>query len=157
MNIRLIAVGKTDKDYVEQGAEEFFKRVKRYNSFDFHIVKDLKNTKNLDPKTQKNLEGNNILQNISTTDFVIILDENGKHYSSREFASFIEKHMSLSTKNLVFVIGGALGFSQSVYERANIKISLSTMTFSHQLIRLIFAEQLYRAFSIINNEPYHND
>lgn len=157
MNIRLFAVGKTDFSFVNTGTEEYFKRIKRYVNFDFRVITDIKNSKNLELSKQKHLEGEKILSSITNSDIVVLLDENGKEMNSINFSSFIQKQMNSSVKSLVFIIGGAYGFSEDVYRRANYKISLSQMTFSHQIIRLIFAEQLYRAFSIINNEPYHHD
>jgi 23S rRNA (pseudouridine1915-N3)-methyltransferase len=157
MNISFTVVGRTDAPFVNEGSEEYFKRIKRYINFDFRVIKDLKNTKNIDENLQKQQEGEKILSLINGSDIVVLLDENGKEYNSKEFAGFLEKQMINSVKNLIFIVGGPYGFSDSVYSRANYKISLSQMTFSHQLIRLIFAEQLYRAFSIINNEPYHHE
>ncbi len=157
MNISFTVVGKTDAPFVNEGSEEYFKRIKRYINFDFRVIKDLKNTKNLDENLQKQQEGEKILSLITGSDIVVLLDENGKEFNSKEFAGFIEKQMINSVKNLIFIVGGPYGFSDAVYSRANYKISLSRMTFSHQLIRIIFAEQLYRAFSIINNEPYHHE
>ncbi|MDD3687216.1 MAG: 23S rRNA (pseudouridine(1915)-N(3))-methyltransferase RlmH [Bacteroidales bacterium] len=157
MNIILTVIGKTDSSFVAEGCEEYFKRIKRYLKFEFKVIRDIKNSGSLDENVQKKLEGEKILEGITVSDVVVLLDENGKEYSSREFAGFISKQMNASVKNLIFVVGGPYGFSDDVYKRANYKISLSRMTFSHQLIRLIFAEQLYRAFAIINNEPYHHD
>ena len=156
MKIKLITIGKTDKNYLIEGIKEYQNRLKHYINFQFIIIQDIKNTKKLNPETQKKLEGNLILKNIEKSDFLILLDENGKQYSSVNFAKFIEKQMITSQKSLVFVIGGPYGFSDEVYEKANQKISLSLMTFSHQIIRLIFIEQLYRAFTIIKGEPYHH-
>lgn len=157
MNIQLLVIGKTDKSYIESGIDEYAKRISRYSNFELKIIKDLKNTKNLSETVQKKLEGEKILENINASDFVVLLDENGKQSNSREFSEFLNKVLVSGNKNLIFVIGGPYGFSQEVYNRANAKISLSKMTFSHQLVRLIFTEQLYRAFSILNNEPYHHD
>ncbi|PLX05792.1 MAG: 23S rRNA (pseudouridine(1915)-N(3))-methyltransferase RlmH [Marinilabiliales bacterium] len=157
MNIKLLVIGKTDKDFVQKGYDEYFKRIKRYCKFDFQVIKDIKKSKNLSTDQQNKLEGEKILSEISPSDHVVLLDENGKEFNSRGFASFLNKSLVSGMKNLIFVIGGPYGFSEEVYKRANIKVSLSKMTFSHQLIRLIFAEQLYRAFSILNNEPYHHD
>lgn len=157
MNIILLAIGKTDESYLNEGIEKYFKRIKRYINFDFKVIKDIKNSKSISFDLQKKLEGDIILSEISNNDIVVLLDENGKEFNSRNFADFITKQMNASIKNLVFIIGGPYGFSQQIYERANYKLSLSKMTFSHQIIRLIFAEQLYRAFSIINKEPYHHD
>ncbi len=157
MNINFTVIGKTDISFVNSGTDEYFKRIKRYINFDFRVIKDIKNTKNIDENTQKQLEGEKILASVNPSDIVVLLDENGKEYNSKDFALFIEKQMISSVKNLIFIVGGPYGFSDSVYKRANYKLSLSQMTFSHQIIRLIFAEQLYRAFSIINNEPYHHE
>lgn len=157
MNIILTVIGKTDNSFVSEGCDEYFKRIKRYLKFEFKVIRDLKNSGNLDENVQKKMEGDKILDGILDSDVVVLLDENGKEFSSREFAGFVSKQMNASVKSLVFVVGGPYGFSEEVYKRANYKISLSRMTFSHQLIRLIFAEQLYRAFAIINNEPYHHD
>ncbi len=157
MNITLLVIGKTDKSFIDQGIEEYFKRVKRYIKFEFKVIKDIKNTKNISEAVQKKMEGEKILSEISNSDFVVLLDENGKGFNSRGFADFLSKRMLSGIKNLVFVIGGPYGFSEEVYSRSNQKISLSKMTYSHQLVRLVFAEQLYRAFSIIKNEPYHHD
>lgn len=157
MNIILTVIGKTDNSFVAEGYEEYFKRIKRYLKFEFKVIRDIKNSGNLDENVQKKMEGEKILEGITSSDIIVLLDENGKEFSSREFAGFISKQMNASVKNLVFIVGGPYGFSEEVYHRANYKISLSRMTFSHQLIRLIFAEQLYRAFAIINNEPYHHD
>lgn len=157
MNITLLVIGKTDKSFIDQGIEEYFKRVKRYIKFDFKVIKDIKNTKNISEAVQKKMEGEKILSEISNSDFVVLLDENGKEFNSRDFAGFLSKRMVSGIKNLVFVIGGPYGFSEDVYTRSNQQVSLSKMTYSHQLVRLVFAEQLYRAFSIIKNEPYHHD
>jgi 23S rRNA (pseudouridine1915-N3)-methyltransferase len=157
MNIILTVIGKTDNSFVAEGYEEYFKRIKRYLKFEFKVIRDIKNSGNLDENVQKKMEGEKILEGITSSDIIVLLDENGKEFTSREFAGFISKQMNASVKNLVFIVGGPYGFSEEVYKRANYKISLSRMTFSHQLIRLIFAEQLYRAFAIINNEPYHHD
>ena len=157
MNIKLIVIGKTDEAYLEAGIEKYSKRIGKYVNYSYKIIKDIKNTKNLSEEVQKRQEGEKILEETSNTDILVLLDENGKTVNSREFSEFISKQMLSGIKNLVFIIGGPYGFSKEVYERANYKLSLSKMTFSHQLVRLIFAEQLYRAFTIINNEPYHHD
>ncbi len=157
MNIDLLVIGKTDKDYVKTGISEYLKRINRYCKFDVRVIKDLKNTKNLTENVQKKLESEKILSELKNTDFVVLLDETGKNFNSRDFSDFLNKILVSGTKNLIFVIGGPYGFSDEIYTRANAKISLSKMTFSHQIVRLIFTEQLYRAFSILNNEPYHHD
>ena len=156
MNIKLIAVGKTDHKNLQLLIDEYQKRLSFYVKFDFEILADIKNVKNLSENQQKEKEGEIILSKIGSTDQLILLDENGKNYSSINFAGELQKKMNSGIKTLVFVIGGPYGFSSEVYEKANGKISLSTMTFSHQMVRLFFIEQLYRAFTILKNEPYHH-
>jgi 23S rRNA (pseudouridine1915-N3)-methyltransferase len=156
MNIKLIAVGKTDHKNLQLLIDEYQKRLSFYVKFDFEILADIKNVKNLSENQQKEKEGEMILSKIGSTDQLILLDENGKNYSSINFAGELQKKMNSGIKTLVFVIGGPYGFSSEVYEKANGKISLSTMTFSHQMVRLFFIEQLYRAFTILKNEPYHH-
>lgn len=156
MNIKLIAVGKTDHKNLQLLIDEYQKRLSFYVKFDFEILADIKNVKNLSENQQKEKEGQMILSKIGSTDQLILLDENGKNYSSINFAGELQKKMNSGIKTLVFVIGGPYGFSSEVYEKANGKISLSTMTFSHQMVRLFFIEQLYRAFTILKNEPYHH-
>lgn len=156
MKIKLLLIGKTDESYLKQGIEKYTKRIKHYLSFDFIIVPDLKNTGKLSEEQQKQKEGELILNQLNPADFVVLLDEKGKEYSSVDFSKFIEKQMISGLKNLVFIVGGPYGFSKQLYEKSSIKISLSQMTFSHQMVRLIFVEQLYRAMSIIKGEPYHH-
>ncbi|MDD6868780.1 MAG: 23S rRNA (pseudouridine(1915)-N(3))-methyltransferase RlmH [bacterium] len=157
MKIELFVVGKTNHNYLSPGIEDYLKRINRYIQFSIRCISDAKNTKNLSQQQQKNAEGQNILVAIDNSDYVVLLDEHGKEYKSIEFASLIDKKMQTVAKRLVFVVGGPYGFSEDVYKRANEKISLSKMTFPHDLIRLIFVEQLYRAFSILNHEPYHHE
>ena len=157
MKISLFFTGKTSFDFIEKGITEYEKRIKRYVNFEIKIIKDVKVGKKMPPGVLKKKEGEHILKELKDSDFLILLDEKGKQYTSREFAKFIENNTITGTKRLVFVVGGAFGFSEAVYKRANSKLSLSKMTFSHQPIRLLFAEQLYRAFTIIKGEPYHND
>jgi len=157
MNISLFFVGKTSFDYLEKGISEYEKRIKRYIKFEIKIIKDIKTGKNMSPQIVKQKEGEKIIKQLKDSDFIILLDENGKQYTSREFAGFINNKMITGVKHIIFVIGGAFGFSEEIYKRANAKLSLSKMTFSHQPIRLLFTEQLYRAFTIIKGEPYHND
>jgi len=157
MKITLIAVGKTDESCLNDLTEKYFKRIKAFVSLEKIFLPDIKNNKKISVNEQKHKEGKLILDKVSKSDFVVLLDEKGKEYTSIEFATFLQKRMNAGIKNLVFVIGGPYGFSQEVYQRANQKISLSKMTFSHQLIRLIFAEQIYRAFTILNNHPYHHE
>ena len=157
MKAILLSVGKTDDDFYAQAIDVFRKRLGFYLPFDMEFVPDLKNTKNLSEKEQKNLEGEGILNRLQPGDYVVLLDDKGKQYSSTEFARFIEKKSHSVPKRLVFVVGGPYGFSDDVYARANEKLSLSKMTFTHQMVRLVFVEQLYRAMTILNNEPYHHE
>jgi 23S rRNA (pseudouridine1915-N3)-methyltransferase len=156
MNIKLIAVGKTDHKNLQLLIDECQKRLSFYIKFEFEILADIKNVKNLSESQQKEKEGELILSKIGSADQLILLDENGKNYSSMDFAGELQKKMNSGIKTLVFVIGGPYGFSSEVYEKAQGKISLSSMTFSHQMVRLFFIEQLYRAFTILKNEPYHH-
>jgi 23S rRNA (pseudouridine1915-N3)-methyltransferase len=154
MKISLVCIGKTNETYIQEGMDVYVKRIQRYTTFNQHFTSDLK--KVFTREQQKIEEGQIILKKIAQNDFLVLLDENGKEFGSVKFADYIEKHLMQSTKNLIFVIGGPYGFSDEVYARANFKLSLSQMTFSHQLIRLIFVEQLYRAFTIMKGEPYHH-
>ena len=156
MKIKLIAIGKTDSKDLQPLIEEYSKRLSFYVSFNFEIIPDIKNAKNISKKQQKIAEGNELLKRIEKSDTIIILDEKGKTFSSVEFSVFLQKKMNSGLKNLIFIIGGPYGFSEEIYQRANAKISLSTMTFSHQMVRLFFIEQLYRGFTILRNEPYHH-
>ncbi len=157
MKIKLIVVGKTDEKCLEQLINKYYKRLHSFVSFEEIIIPDIKNAKKLSATEQKDKEAKLILNKIEKNDFVILLDEKGKEFTSVEFAGYLQKRMNSGLKNLLFIIGGPYGFSDEVYARANQKIALSKMTFSHQLIRLIFAEQLYRAFTIINHHPYHHE
>jgi 23S rRNA (pseudouridine1915-N3)-methyltransferase len=150
-------IGKTNFPFVKEGTELYASRLKHYVRFDIQELSDVKAGKNMPSDELKKKEAEQFLKKIPSDAFVILLDENGKQYQSRQFALEIEKWMIQTSKDIIFVVGGAFGFAPAMYERAQLKISLSSMTFSHQLIRLIFVEQLYRAFSIINQEPYHND
>jgi 23S rRNA (pseudouridine1915-N3)-methyltransferase len=157
MKIILLLVGKTAQDFVQKGMDEFCSRLKHYLPFELEIIPDIKNTKNLSFEQVKEKEGESVLKSLQSGDYIVLLDERGKEFSSLQFAEYLEKKMHTVPKRLVFVIGGPYGFSRKVYEIAQEKISLSKMTFSHQLIRLIFVEQLYRAMTILNNEPYHHE
>lgn len=157
MQIKLITIGKTDHKAIQQLIEEYSSRLAHYIRFEFEIIPDLKNSKSLTEHTQKEKEGELILKKVQASDEVILLDERGKSFSSVEFSEFIQKKMNSGLKQLIFVIGGPYGFSKEVYLRANGKISLSKMTFSHQMIRPFFIEQVYRAFTILRNEPYHHE
>lgn len=156
MKIFLLVIGKTDETYLQNGIEIFLKRIPHYIAFEMKVLPDLKNSKNLSEDQQKEKEGELIIQQLAPADEIILLDENGIETSSVEFARFLEKKMISGIKRLVFVIGGPYGFSATLYSRANAKLSLSKMTFSHQMVRLIFAEQLYRAMTILKGEPYHH-
>jgi 23S rRNA (pseudouridine1915-N3)-methyltransferase len=156
MQIRLIAVGKTDHSAIQTLLEEYIKRLGFYIKFELEIIPDLKNSKNLSEAAQKEKEGELILKKVQSSDELVLLDEQGKQYSSMDFSDYLQKKMNAGLKQLIFVIGGPYGFSESVYQRANCKISLSKMTFSHQMVRVFFVEQLYRAFTILKNEPYHH-
>jgi 23S rRNA (pseudouridine1915-N3)-methyltransferase len=156
MQIKLIAIGKTDDKQLLQLIEQYQKRLKHYVKFQLDIIPDIKNIKNLSKTQQKNKEGELILKKISATDVLILLDENGKQYSSIEFSGYLQKKMNMGIKQLVFVIGGPYGFSEAIYQKSKEKISLSKMTFSHQMIRLFIVEQIYRGFTILKNEPYHH-
>lgn len=156
MKIELIQVGKTVNRIFVDGINEYLGRIKHYVSFSITTIPEIKNTKSLSESQQKNLEASLILKQIQAQDTVVLLDEHGKEFRSVEFAAWLEKQQQVA-RRLVFVIGGPYGFAESVYERANSKISLSKMTFSHQMVRMIFCEQLYRACTIIQGEPYHHE
>ena len=157
MKISLFVVGKTNHNYLSPRIDDYTKRINHYIPFNIQYIADAKNTKNLSQAQQKQAEGQNLLNAFDKSDYVVLLDERGKEFTSKDFSSFIEKKMQTVAKRLVFVVGGPYGFSEDVYQRANEKISLSKMTFPHDLIRLIFTEQLYRSFTIMNNEPYHHE
>lgn len=156
MKITLLAIGKTDNKQLQTLIDNYTKRLGFYISFDMVVINDVKNAKNMSEPLQKQAEGEEILKRISTADILILLDEKGKTFTSESFSEFLQKKMNSGLKNLIFVIGGPYGFSEEVYSRANGKVSLSTMTFSHQMVRLFFIEQLYRGFTILRNEPYHH-
>ncbi len=156
MQIKLLAIGKTDNQQLQLLIDDYQKRLGFYIKFEFEILPDVKKVKNLSEEQQKQKEGELILSKLSSTDFLVLMDENGKQYDSVTFSEQLQKHMNSGIKQLVFVIGGPYGFSSEVYNKANGKIALSKMTFSHQMIRLFMIEQLYRAFTILRNEPYHH-
>lgn len=156
MKVTLLAIGKTDDKNLQTLIAAYSKRLKYYVPFSFEIIPDVKNSKNLSETLQKQAEGEAILKRLQLADTLILLDENGKQYSSVSFSQFLQKKMNSGLKNLVFVIGGPYGFSEEMYKRANGKISLSKMTFSHQMVRLFVVEQLYRGYTILRNEPYHH-
>ncbi len=157
MKITLLTVGKTDKDWVKQGIDIYATRMKHYFPFSIVEIPELKNASSLSEDQIKTKEGELILKNIKPTEDVILLDERGREFSSIEFAKTLQDKISYIGKDIVFVIGGAYGFSDAVKQRANSKISLSKMTFSHQMVRAIYVEQLYRAFTIMKGEPYHHE
>lgn len=157
MRITLICIGKTDETYLETGINKYLQRLKHYINFNFILLPDVKNSKSITAEQQKSKEAQQILKQIAATDTVILLDERGKIYRSVDFSEQLNRHLLNSTQHLVYVIGGPFGFDQSLISRAQSKMSLSAMTFSHQMIRLFFVEQLYRAFSILRGEPYHHE
>jgi 23S rRNA (pseudouridine1915-N3)-methyltransferase len=156
MKVELILVGKTTSKHIGACFEDYKERIGHYLPFSVMIIPELKNTNSLSEEQQKEREGENILKQIQAQDTVVLLDEHGQEFRSIEFASWVEKKQQTS-RRLIFIIGGPYGFSSSIYKRANEKISLSKMTFSHQMVRLIFIEQLYRACTIIKGEPYHHE
>jgi 23S rRNA (pseudouridine1915-N3)-methyltransferase len=157
MKITLLVVGKTDAVYLREGINLYTKRLKHYINFNLEVIPDIKKKKNTTEANQKQLEGSEILAKIAKTAEMILFDEKGSLYSSTDFATFLQKKMNQGLKELVFVIGGPYGFSEEVYNKATSKISLSKMTFSHQMARLLCVEQFYRAFTILNGEPYHHE
>lgn len=157
MNIELVAVGKTDTEEIENLLALYARRTNFYCKFSITALPDVRNTRKMSEKQQRTAEGAAILRTIAEGDYVVLLDERGEELRSVEFADMLRKRMNSGIKRLVFVIGGPYGFSDEVYARADRKLSLSRMTFSHQFVRAIFAEQLYRAFTILNNEPYHHE
>ncbi|MRX66065.1 23S rRNA (pseudouridine(1915)-N(3))-methyltransferase RlmH [Maribacter luteus] len=156
MTIKLIAIGKTDNTSLQHLISDYEKRLGHYIKFELEIIPDIKNVKNLSEVQQKEKEGELILKKLNNTDVLVLLDENGKQYDSVSFSNYLQKKMNSGIKQLVLAIGGPYGFSDTVYAKAQGKISLSKMTFSHQMVRLFVVEQLYRAFTILKNEPYHH-
>lgn len=157
MKILLLVIGKTDEPYIETGLTKYINRIVHYAPFEVKVIADIKNRKALSEEQQKKAEGSLILAQLAENDVIVLLDENGKQFTSRQFSQCIERKMANLSRRIVFVIGGPYGFSDEVYAKADEKISLSPMTFSHQMVRLIFLEQLYRAFTIIKGESYHHD
>lgn len=157
MKIKLLVIGKTDDKNLQTLIETYQNRLKHYIGFKLEIIPDIKNAKNLSESQQKDKEGELILKKINATDALVLLDENGKEFRSVEFSKYLQKKMNSGIKQLVLVIGGPYGFSEAVYKKSTGKISLSKMTFSHQMIRLFVVEQIYRAFTILKNEPYHHE
>ena len=157
MNIELRAVGKTDSQAVESLAADYARRINHYCRFSVTMLPDVRNTRSISASQQRTAEGEAILRQLTAGDYVALFDERGTEYRSMEFAAWMQKRMNSGIRRLVFVIGGPYGFSDAVYERADARVSLSKMTFSHQIVRALIAEQLYRAFTILNNEPYHHE
>lgn len=157
MNIDLITVGKTDSAAVAELVSMYAKRISRYTKFSVVMLPDVKNAGKMAASTQKKAEGEMLLKQFAADDYVVLLDDKGVQYESVQFADWLQKRMNSGVKRVCFVVGGPYGFSKEVYARANDAVSLSRMTFSHQIVRAIFAEQLYRAFTILNNEPYHHE
>ena len=156
MEISLIVIGKTNARYLQEGIDEYIKRLKHYIPYSITVLPDIKNTKKLTEEQQKEAEGKLMLDALKPGDCLVLLDERGKEFTSGAFADYLQRKMNAGLRRLVFVIGGPYGFSQSVYDRADEKISLSKMTFSHEMIRLFFTEQIYRAMTIQRGEPYHH-
>jgi 23S rRNA (pseudouridine1915-N3)-methyltransferase len=157
MKITLLSIGKTEDAYIKEGIDKYLKRLKHYTKLELTELPELKNTKALTQEQQKTKEAEMLHKKFAPTDFVILLDEKGSELSSSQFAGYLDKKAIGSVSSIVFVIGGPYGFDASVYQRANDKLSLSRMTFSHQMVRLFFVEQLYRAYTIIKGEPYHHE
>lgn len=157
MEITLLVIGKTNSKYLIEGIEEYCKRLKHYIPFSIQYLPDIKNTKKLSEQQQKDAEGTQFLASLNNADFVILLDERGKEMTSVQYAEFLQKKMLSGLRRLVFIVGGPYGFSDAVYSRANDKLSFSKMTFSHEMIRLFFVEQLYRGMTILRGEPYHHE
>jgi 23S rRNA (pseudouridine1915-N3)-methyltransferase len=155
MKIRFLVVGKTEKGYLEEGIDRYVQRLSHYTPFEIKVIPELKNSKSMTEQQQKDKEGELILQLVDEGELVL-LDERGKEYTSEKFADFLDKRIQQGVKQLTFVVGGPYGFSEAVYKQASALVSLSQMTFSHQMIRLFFTEQLYRAFTIMKGEPYHH-
>ncbi|NGZ88942.1 23S rRNA (pseudouridine(1915)-N(3))-methyltransferase RlmH [Psychroflexus maritimus] len=157
MQLKIIAIGKTDNQDLIQLIKEYEKRLQRFAKLQWIIIPDLKNTKNLSQKEQKRKEGELILKELEPSDYVVLMDENGKEFTSRKFSEWIAKKQHLGSRKVSFIIGGPYGFDEAVINQSEFKIALSKMTFSHQMVRLFFVEQIYRAFSILHNLPYHHD
>ncbi|MFW5706473.1 MAG: 23S rRNA (pseudouridine(1915)-N(3))-methyltransferase RlmH [Bacteroidota bacterium] len=157
MKINLLTIGKTEEAYLRQGTELYLKRLRHYTSFEVKELPAIKKTAGMPPELVKHKEGEILLKQLEKTDCIVLLDEKGKEFSSVEFAEFLQKRMNAGTREMAFVVGGAWGFGNELRQKANFTISLSRMTFSHQMVRLFFTEQLYRAFTILRGENYHNE
>lgn len=157
MKITLLVVGKTTSGYLGQGIDEYVRRLSHYVNFEMVCVSDARNTRNLSQSQQKQAEGRAILAAVERSDYVVLLDEHGREFTSMQLADYVQRRLSSGVKRVVMVVGGPYGFSQEVYDRADDKLSMSRLTFSHEMVRLIIVEQLYRAFTILNHEPYHHE
>lgn len=157
MKITLAVIGKTEVGFVRQGIEEYAKRLQHYVQFNIQYISDVKGTRNMSEAQQKAAEGRALLAALESSDHLVLLDEHGTERTSVDFAQWLQRRMASGSKRLVLIVGGPYGFSQEVYDRANEKVALSKMTFPHELVRLIFVEQLYRAFTILRHEPYHHE
>lgn len=157
MKIELMAIGRTSTRYLQDGIDVYLKRLSHYVPFEIKCLPDIKTSRSLTEERQKEMEGEQFLAQLQPGDFLVLLDERGKEMTSRDFSVYIDRKMSSVPKRMLFVIGGPYGFSKAMYERADDKISLSKMTFSHEMVRLFFTEQLYRAMTILRGEPYHHD
>ncbi|WP_407428937.1 23S rRNA (pseudouridine(1915)-N(3))-methyltransferase RlmH [Arcticibacter sp.] len=157
MKITFLVLGKTDDKYINEGITKYLGRLKHYIKFDLIEIPDLKNTKNLREDQQKAKEAELLQKALNPTDHIILLDEKGSEFTSRQFSEFLNKKMVSGIQNLVFIVGGPYGFDENIYKLAHGKISLSKLTFSHQMVRLFFIEQVYRGFTILKGEPYHHD
>ncbi|MBS1232333.1 MAG: rlmH [Bacteroidetes bacterium] len=157
MKIALLQVGKTSERYLAEGIAAFEERIRKYSAFEIITIPDLRSTRSMPVKGQKAREGEKILHFFKKDDYIVILDDKGKEFSTMEFSSWLEKILILQKKRILFVTGGAWGFSDEVYRKADMRLSLSRLTFSHQMVRLLFIEQLYRAFTVIKGEPYHHE
>ena len=156
MKIEAWFIGKTSPSYLQIGLDDYAGRIKKYVPFETVIIPDIKDAGSYAARDRLLKEGEKVLQKLTPQDYLILLDEGGKEFSSGQFSQFLEKELNKSYKKLIFLVGGSFGFSPELQQRANFKISLSKMTFSHQMVRLFFLEQIYRGFTILNNEPYHN-
>jgi len=157
MKITLVCIGKTDDKFIQEGIEKYLNRLKHYITFNIVVLSDVKNVKNMSQAQQMDKEGELFFKHINTTDFVVLLDEKGKEFRSLEFSNYLSQRMVSGVSHMVFLIGGPYGFGTKVRDRANYLISLSKLTFSHQMVRLFFVEQVYRAFTIMKGEPYHHE
>ena len=157
MKITLAVIGKTEVGFVRQGIDEYVKRLQHYVSFNIQYIGDIKGTRNMSEEQQKVAEGRQLLASLEPSDYIVLLDEHGTERTSMDYSQWLQRRMASGCKRLVFVVGGPYDFSKEVYDRSNEMISLSKMTFPHELVRLIFVEQLYRAFTILRHEPYHHE